>query len=130
MWKRNSPQIDGNEYVCFSGYLKDCRSCPLRQRCMRKPVKEQGRQVYIKMGKVQGTETSAIDKMRNKIDSDEGRFVYSKRLGTIEPAFGNINTTKGLDRFTLRGLGKVNAQWLMFCMVHNVEKIQRYGNID
>ncbi|WP_255420855.1 transposase [Pelagibaculum spongiae] len=45
----------------------------------------------------------------------------------MEPPFGNINTTKGLRQFSLRGKAKVNAQWLMFCMVHNIEKIQRYG---
>jgi hypothetical protein len=30
---------------------------------------------------------------------------------------------KGLKRFTLRGKDKVNAQWLLYCMVHNIEKI-------
>ena len=68
-------------------------------------------------------------RMKQKIDSDQGRHIYSRRLGTVEPVFGNINTTKRLRRFTLRGKSKVNAQWLMYCMVHNIEKIQRYGSI-
>jgi hypothetical protein len=26
-----------------------------------------------------------------------------------------------LDRFTLRGKIKVNIQWMLYCMVHNIE---------
>ena len=68
--------------------------------------------------------------MREKIDSNQGRHIYSERLGAIEPVFGNLNTTKGLEWFSLRGKSKVNAQWLMFCMVHNIEKLQRYGPME
>jgi hypothetical protein len=32
-----------------------------------------------------------------------------------------------LDRFTLRGKLKVNAQWLLYCIVHNLTKVHRYG---
>ena len=67
--------------------------------------------------------------MKAKIDSEDGRYLYSQRLGTVEPVFGNINTTKRLKRFSLRGKPKVNAQWLMFCMVHNVEKLKNYGAV-
>lgn len=35
---------------------------------------------------------------------------------------------KGLDRFTLRGRAKVNIQWKLYCMVHNLEKIARRGS--
>ncbi|MFY0658404.1 MAG: transposase, partial [Neptunomonas phycophila] len=38
-----------------------------------------------------------------------GRHIYSKRLGTVEPVFGNLESNKGLKRFTLRGKEKVNA---------------------
>lgn len=72
---------------------------------------------------------NVIDRMKLKIDSDQGRHVYSQRLSTVEPVFGNINTNKKLNRFSLRGKAKVNAQWLMYCMVHNIEKIQRYGQV-
>ena len=67
--------------------------------------------------------------MQDKIDSRKGRHVYSQRIGTVEPVFGNINTNKRLNRFSLRGKTKVNAQWLMYCMVHNIEELQHYGSI-
>lgn len=67
--------------------------------------------------------------MVEKIDRPEGRQVYNQRLGTVEPVFGNIRETKGLSRFSLRGKAKVNIQWLLYCLVHNIEKIQHYGAI-
>ena len=62
--------------------------------------------------------------MKDKIDHSSGRREYSKRLGTIEPVFGNVTVNKGMNRFTLRGQEKVNAQWQMFCLVHNIEKLR------
>jgi hypothetical protein len=53
-----------------------------------------------------------------------GRRQYSKRLGCIEPVFGNITTNKGMNKLTLRGQLKVNAQWQLYCLVHNIEKLQ------
>ncbi|SFC89020.1 transposase, partial [Pseudoalteromonas denitrificans] len=67
-------------------------------------------------------------KMRIKIDSPIGRRQYSKRLGAIEPCLviksGNITVNKGMNKFTLRGQEKVNAQWQMYCLVHNIEKLR------
>ncbi|WP_200821350.1 transposase [Oceanicoccus sp. KOV_DT_Chl] len=128
MWPSGKRIIEGNEYASFTGYLNKCSGCPLQKQCMRRPATVCGRQVSIKLGRQKNKSVSSIDRMKAKIDSDEGRHIYCKRLGTIEPVFGNINTTKRLSRFSLRGKAKVNAQWLMYCMVHNIEKIQRYGN--
>lgn len=66
-------------------------------------------------------------KARIKIDSALGRLLYQRRLATAEPPFASIRHAKGLDRFTLRDKTKVNGQWLLYCMVHNLGKIQRYG---
>jgi hypothetical protein len=65
--------------------------------------------------------------MIQKIDSALGRFIYSRRMGMIEPVFGNIRHALGLDRFTLRGKEKVNIQWKLYTTVHNLLKIFRYG---
>lgn len=127
MWKSSHRTIDGNPYIGFDGYLGDCRVCPLQQQCMRQPAEKRGRQVSIRVGEGRRKEPDLLEQMRTKIDSAQGRHEYSKRLGIVEPVFGNINTTKRLNRFSHRGKPKVNAQWLMYCMVHNIEKIQRYG---
>jgi len=66
--------------------------------------------------------------MKEKIDTPYGRTIYSKRMSTVEPVFGHIAGIKKLNRFTLRGTEKVRTQWLLlYCMVHNIGKIQRYS---
>jgi hypothetical protein len=109
-------------YSRFTGYLKDCRTCPLQKQCMRKPPKLTGRQVQFLLGK--GQNISHSDRMKVKIDSPIGRRQYSKRLGAIEPVFGNITVNKGMNKFTLRGQEKVNTQWQLYCLVHNIEKLR------
>jgi hypothetical protein len=113
----------GRYYVRFSGYLKDCRVCPLQSQCMRRVPSKQGRQVQFEMNKTD-KHISCTDKMRVKIDSSAGRRQYSKRLGTIEPVFGNITVNKGMNKFTLGRIDKVNTQWQMYCLVHNIEKLR------
>ena len=107
--------------------MSACRECPLRAQCLRHPDRTKVRQVAFVTGHVPGKPETYMDKMKRKIDSELGRLQYGRRLGIIEPVFGNIRHTKRLNRFTLRGRRKVNAQWQLFCLVHNIEKLQRYG---
>lgn len=59
----------------------------------------------------------------------KGKEIYGHRMSVIEPVFGNIGYNKRLSRFSLRGKAKVNGQWQLYCLVHNIEKIQNYGQI-
>ena len=126
MWLCNdSTEINGLEHVRFEGYLNDCRQCPLVSQCMRNGVKARGRQVSIRKDNP-GISSRPIDRMKRKIDTSLGRAIYSERIGIIEPIFAHIKHIFGLDWFSLRGRSKVKGQWLLFCMVHNLVKIQRY----
>jgi hypothetical protein len=68
--------------------------------------------------------------MKHRIDSQLGKQIYSHRMSVVEPVFGNITTNKRLSRFSLRGKEKVNAQWQLFCVIHNIEKLKNYGNME
>lgn len=113
-------------HIRFRGYLKDCRACPLQKQCMKKEVKLQGRQISILIEKKR--KVTHLDRMRKIIDSDAGKRLYSRRMHTIEPVFGNICSNKRLDKLSLRGETKVTAQWQLYCMVHNVEKLWKYAS--
>ena len=67
--------------------------------------------------------------MKQRVDSPHGRQVYSHRMSVVEPVFANIGTQKGLGRFSLRGTGKVDTQWKLFALVHNIGKLQRFGKM-
>jgi transposase len=123
----------GNETKNSQGYMVSsykapkaaCLKCTLRDRCLRHPENGNPRQVRVFHGRVTETLTS---RMKEKIDTLQGRAIYSRRLGTVEPVFANIGAQKGMNRSTLRGTLKVNIQWKLYCMVHNLEKIGRYGS--
>jgi hypothetical protein len=81
------------------------------------------RHLNVPIGSAPGNLTKAMAK---KIDTEHGRKIYNQRIAIVEPVFANIRFQKGLDRFTLRGKAKVTIQWLLYCMVHNIEKIMSY----
>ncbi|MEW8542089.1 MAG: transposase [Candidatus Thiodiazotropha sp.] len=120
----------GNYKAFFEGRLLQCRHCDMKQQCMKNPQsadhrKGKGRQVSFILKK--SAKPRYIDWMKHRVDSEAGKQIYSHRMSTVEPVFGNIGTNKGLNRFTLRSKRKVQGQWQLYCMVHNIEKIMNYG---
>lgn len=101
-----------------------CVKCKLIRRCMPSPTAKR-KFLAIDLGH---PPEDLIGQMIKKIDSKNGRERYERRLAIIEPVFANIRTQKRLDRFTLRGQRKVNVQWLLFCMIHNIDKIVNFGS--
>lgn len=118
---------NGHLAVKFQGALRDCGPCTQRGNCLRKPETTKTRQVSFFYGKTPSGKVSYIDLMKRAIDSERGRRLYGGRFATVEPVFGNIRYNKGLDRFTLRGQRKVDTQWKLFCLVHNIEKLAHHG---
>jgi transposase len=108
----------------YRGTIGGCVPCKLRDQCIRTPHKTQVRQVSF-FYPDQVSPRAATEIMRRAIDTPQGRHLYSQRFGTVEPVFANIRHTKRLDRFTLRTKAKVNTQWHLYCLVHNVEKIAK-----
>ena len=70
---------------------------------------------------------SARDRMRRKLRTKRGRERYSLRMETVEPVFGQIKQGRGFRQFLLRGLAKVNREWLLICAGHNLLKLFRFG---
>ncbi len=128
MYRSGFPVLRGVKRAAFTGQKKNCRPCTLRSQCLRYPDKSEIRQVTCALGAIkENTPASLAEKMKNKIDSVVGRTIYAKRIAIAEPPFAHIRRVMRLDRFTLRGKRKVNNQWLLFCIVHNLKKVHRYG---
>lgn len=131
LWLKNEIiASNGTVKLFFEGNLTDCRHCPLKNECMRNPASADrseghGRQVSI----TYNSRPTATDWMKKRVDSKLGKQIYSHRMSVVEPVFANIGTNKQLNRFSLRGKTKVQGQWKLYCMVHNIEKLMRYGNI-
>jgi transposase len=120
---RNFETRQGFKGINYQAPITACRNCELKHKCLRKQTTI-SRQVHI----FEKTPGNLLDRMKEKIDSPEGRKTYSKRLGIVEPVFANIRARKKMNRFTLRGKTKVNIQWKLYCIVHNLEKIANFGS--
>ena len=124
--------INGQATAYFAGRLSQCRHCDIKSQCMHNPSSADlrtgaGRQVSFQI--TGQRKRTATDWMKRRVDSRVGKQIYSHRMSVVEPVFGNIGTNKGLNRFSLRGKEKVQGQWQLFCMIQNIEKLMRYGDI-
>lgn len=121
-YKRKTEQ-NGIQGKVYQGSLTDCKQCQDFSKCSwsKKEQSEQvqGKALRIVEGKEQG---SLCRQMRKKLETVEYQDLYADRIQIVEPVFANIRYCKGLNRFTLRGKEKVNSQWLLYCMVHNLDK--------
>ena len=123
---KGTTELKGVEQDIYQASLTDCKACPDFSRCTwsKKDQSEinQGRKLLIPKGKVAGESGSLCNKMREKLATEECQARYAHRIQIVEPVFADIRYCKGLDRFTLRGKDKVNGQWQLYIIVHNLGK--------
>ncbi len=112
-------------YDIYRARQEDCVDCLGRKRCLSKPNTPR-RSLSIE---APGQSSSLIEQMKARIDTPDGRQIYARRLAIVEPVFANLRIQKRLDHFTLRTKAKVDVQWMLFALVHNIGKIHRYGKL-
>jgi hypothetical protein len=66
-----------------------------------------------------------VDRMRRKLQTKVGAAIYSTRKTVVEPVFGQIKQARGFRQFLLRGLKKVQGEWAIVCLTHNILKLHR-----
>jgi YD repeat-containing protein len=66
-----------------------------------------------------------VERMRKKLSSGAARSLSAKRRTIVEPVFGQIKEARRLRRFAFRGLEKVQAEWKLICLTHNLLKLFR-----
>jgi hypothetical protein len=112
-------------YDMYRARVEDCAACPVKARCLSKPGSSR-RHLSIQ---VDTQPPNLIDEMKAKIDTNQGKQIYARRLGIVEPVFANICVQKRMNRFTLRSKLKVDVQWRLFALVHNIGKIHTFGTL-
>jgi transposase len=93
---------------------RDFKTCPLKSRCTKG---RGGRSIII------NAYDDQFRAMRNKLDSAYGKRLYARRQSIVEPVFGHIKESLGFRRFLLRGIEKVNGEFAIVCIAHNLRKI-------
>jgi len=68
---------------------------------------------------------SRVQRMKRKLQTKAGKKVYATRKVIVEPVFGQIKQARGFRQFLLRGLAKVEMEWALLCLTHNILKMYR-----
>jgi transposase len=68
----------------------------------------------------------AKTRMARKLRSKKGSRIYAQRKAIVEPVNGQIKEARGLRRFLVRGLEKVDAEWHLITATHNLLKLFRF----
>lgn len=90
-----------------------CTICPVKMDC----TSASARQIN------QDLREPLRERVRNLLDSQEGKKIYRKRMSIIEPIWGNIKFNKLITMFHLRGLAKVNGEWMLIAIANNIQKL-------
>lgn len=64
-------------------------------------------------------------RMWQMLKSKEGAAVYNQRKAIVEPVFAYLKHVRGFRQFLLRGQARVEAEWLLMCLTHNLLKMFR-----
>lgn len=100
----------------ISVYLaRNCNHCPIKTLCH----KGKGNRRFELNHKLLELKAKA----RNNLLSEEGLYHRSRRPIEPEAVFGQIKFNNKFNRFTLRGLSKVEIEFTLVAISHNLRKI-------
>lgn len=92
---------------------KDCLDCKVLTEC----TKIQFRRITV------DSRLGLVRAMLEKFRSEAGWAFYQRRMGTVEPVFGNLKFNLGFRQFHLRSLEKVKGEFSLMCIGHNLGKL-------
>ena len=116
----NNKARKARTYRMASGSV--CRECPAFGVCTKNA--SVGRSLQI------GQYDTSLRRHRDWMASSEAQKAYLRRLPLVEPLFAIIKHQLGAQRFTLRGLANVKAEWNMLATAINLRtlwKVWRTG---
>lgn len=90
-----------------------CQTCPVKEEC----TKADARTVAVEKRE------PLREEMRARLNTDDGKQMYKKRLHPIESIFGHLKFNLGYTYFLLRGLENVNAEFFLMCIGYNLRKL-------
>lgn len=115
LWKQ-AERTSTNGYVSQVSIYRAqrCEGCPMRGQCH----------------KAEGNRTIEINHRLNQLKaqakerllSDKGLYHRSKRPVEVEAVFGQLKSNNKFNRFTMRGLDKVDIELALMAIAHNLRK--------
>ncbi len=117
---RNMEGKKAREISADAGYCSEANLAGLKDREISAYIATGQAKRPTTGGKVGGPLTQA---MRQKLKLGGHRSRYRLRKQLPEPVFGQIKQARGFRQFLLRGLDKVQDEWSLVCIAHNITKL-------
>lgn len=115
LWKQAERTSTNGHVAQVSIYqAQRCEGCPMRGQCH----------------KAQGNRTIEINhrlaqlkaQAKERLLSEKGLYHRSKRPVEVEAVFGQLKSNNKFNRFTMRGLEKVDIEFALMAIAHNLRK--------
>ena len=98
---------------CYTA--KNCKGCPLRSQCFKgKHNRTVERNHNLERYK---------QRVRELLISEIGEKRRKQRTADVEPTFAQLKHNRNFKRFTLRGLEKVEIEFGLHALAHNLRKL-------
>ena len=116
-YRETRPYRTENGYLTERRFYEcsECDTCPLKPQCTKA---EGNRRIQISF-KLREYRQQA----KANLLSEQGIALRKQRGPDVEGAFGNIKHNMGVRRFKLRGLKKVETEWGLLAIAHNLRKL-------
>jgi transposase len=115
--------VETKPYQSRNGFLSerrfyeclDCSTCPLKPQCTKAKGNRQI-QVGFQLRRYR-------QQAKDNLLSEQGLALRQLRSIKPETVFGDVKHNMGFRRFMLRGLKKVDVEWGLVCIAHNLRKL-------
>jgi len=103
------------EYLLYKS--SNCKSCAYFKACANG---RKSKYIWV------STHKDFVERMRQKLSTEEAKKIYRLRKITVEPVLGNLAQNLGFRGFLLRGIEKVKGEYSLMCTTHNILKIAKF----
>jgi transposase len=97
---------------------KRCEGCPLRGLCYKGEARRRRIAVNQNLNRHK-------EKVRELLNSEKGKYHRKQRNIEVESVFGQLKSNNRFRRFTLRGMEKVNIEFGLMAIGHNLRKLAK-----
>lgn len=104
----------GYERTISKYQAQNCQGCPIRGVCHKSQ--------YNRTIETSHRLNELKNLARERLLSEKGLKHRSKRPVDVEPVFGILKHNKGFRQFRLRGIDKVNIEFGLLAIAHNIKK--------
>lgn len=102
----------------YRGTTHQCKSCPIKFRCLGKSAKEKKFSVtYFK---------AEYERNIDRVNSPQGNYMKAKRQSTVEPVFGTLTQFMGLRKINTIGLAQANKVMHLAAIAYNLKKYLKF----